>query len=360
MKKEKVSLLKITLCGPGDVLPEIDIAQRKINDWNLQHGEARGFFLKHQHWSKDAHPDLKARPQGVINQQIIKDSDIIVAIFWSRFGSPTGQAESGTEEEIREGVRLGKKVMVYFSNLEPLPVNARQGQVDRLWLFRQELRKKGLCESFSSRSEFREKFATQLSLSVNELKKPKQRAKKVRLQQEIRGDNNIQVGGNFQVDGDFKVYTKAPKINNIIERPDGAVSPGDLLRIQGWIEKLAEGEINISRQAAYAKWGARIKKRFQISKREELLTIQMEDVEAWYKQMRGMQTEGLRAKAPEQWRDRRIAAIKAAMRKMGVTNDEYYPEVAKRLKMKRGFTSLKDLTKNDLDRVCSMARRDSL
>lgn len=168
------------------------------------------------------------------------------------------------------------------------------------------------------------------------------------------------MGGNFQVDGDFKVYTKAPKINNIIERPDGAVSPGDLLRIQGWIEKLAEGEINISRQAAYAKWGARIKKRFQISKREELLTIQMEDVEAWYKQMRGMQTEGLRAKAPEQWRDRRIAAIKAAMRKMGVTNDEYYPEVAKRLKMKRGFTSLKDLTKNDLDRVCSMARRDSL
>jgi hypothetical protein len=44
-----ISLLKLSLCGPGDVRKEIGIAQEVITEWNLQHGEASGFWLKHQH-----------------------------------------------------------------------------------------------------------------------------------------------------------------------------------------------------------------------------------------------------------------------------------------------------------------------
>ncbi|HEV7403507.1 MAG TPA: hypothetical protein VGO11_11290 [Chthoniobacteraceae bacterium] len=39
-----------------------------------------------------------------------------MAIFWSRFGTPTGRAASGTEEEIRRGIKQRKQVLVYFSN----------------------------------------------------------------------------------------------------------------------------------------------------------------------------------------------------------------------------------------------------
>src|SRR4051812_20415764 len=94
-----VKLVKLALCGPGDVAKEIALAQAVINEWNVQHGEATGFWVKHQHWSTDSHPELGDRPQAIINKQMIDDSEVLVAIFWSRFGTPTGAADSGTEEE---------------------------------------------------------------------------------------------------------------------------------------------------------------------------------------------------------------------------------------------------------------------
>jgi len=83
-----------------------------------------GALVKHQHWTTDVYPDLADRAQAVPNRQIIDKSKIIVAIFWSRFGTPTGVADSGTQEEILRAATLGRKVMVYFSDLEPRPANA--------------------------------------------------------------------------------------------------------------------------------------------------------------------------------------------------------------------------------------------
>src|SRR5437773_1757347 len=166
--KAQLSLVKLALCGPGDVKKEIQIAQEVVTEWNLQHGEARGFWIKHQHWSTDSHPDLSDRPQGVINRQVIDDSDLIVAIFWSRFGTATGVADSGTEEEIRRGIKLRRKVMVYFSDLEPIPSTADKRQLERLWSFRQKLQPTGLCWRFSSREQFRWEFPTHFALKFNE------------------------------------------------------------------------------------------------------------------------------------------------------------------------------------------------
>ena len=42
------------------------------------------------------------RAQAIINRQIVKDSDLVVAIFWTRIGTPTGVAQSGMIEEIEE------------------------------------------------------------------------------------------------------------------------------------------------------------------------------------------------------------------------------------------------------------------
>jgi hypothetical protein len=69
-----VTLLRLTLCGPSDVAREMEIAREVINDWNCQHGEQRGFWVKHQHWSTDSYPDAQATAQGAINKQLI-DAD---------------------------------------------------------------------------------------------------------------------------------------------------------------------------------------------------------------------------------------------------------------------------------------------
>lgn len=149
MKKANYSLVKLALCGPNDVEHEIKMAAEIIDKWNIQNGDARGFWVRHFHWQTDVYPNIATRTQEVPNRQIIDPANILVAVFWSRFGTPTGVAESGTKEEILRAVNQGKKVMVYFSDLEPKPSNADQVQLDNLWQFRQEIRQRGICFNFS-------------------------------------------------------------------------------------------------------------------------------------------------------------------------------------------------------------------
>ena len=126
-----------------------------------------------------------------------------------------------------------------------------------------------------------------------------------------------------------------------------------------WIEELAEGEVGINRKAAFGKWGKIFLNTFSLDKREELLSTQMGDVKAWFIQQRAIQTRGQKTKAPDEWRRKRIGAIKAAMNQMGATNETYYPDLARRLRMKKPFISLNDLTKRDLDRVYSLVLRNA-
>jgi hypothetical protein len=351
--KTQLSLIKLALCGPGDVAKEIAIAQQTVTEWNLQHGEAQGCWIKHQHWSTDTHPDMSDRPQGLINSQVIDDSDLIVAIFWSRFGTPTGVADSGTEEEIRRGIKLGRKVMVYFSDLESVSSTANEQQLERLWKFRQELQSQGLCWRFSSRDQFRREFARHLAFKLNEFRKMASLAQESARVQTISGDNNVQVGR------DVNLFTHPPRIKKVIARKEGGASPDELRQIRMWIEELAEGEVGIDRKTAFGKWGKIFSNTFGLDKREELLSAQMGDVQAWFLQQRAIQTRRQKTKAPDQWRAKRIGAIKAAMKQMRVTNETYYLELFRRLPMKKPFASLKDLTKRDLDRVYGLVMRDA-
>jgi hypothetical protein len=155
------------------------------------------------------------------------------------------------------------------------------------------------------------------------------------------------------------VFTKPPKIKNVVEPPPGSVSPAELQQIQAWIEELAEETVGKSRNDAYAMWGSRFKNKFKVAKREQLPSIRMSEVEQWHKQQRAIQTRGLKSKAPDEFRSKRIAAIKAARRQMGVSNETYYPALAKRFRIKKEFASLKNLTKRDLERFCTMVMRDA-
>jgi hypothetical protein len=221
-----------------------------------------------------------------------------------------------------------------------------------LWKFRQEIQALGLCWRFSSRDQFRRDFTRHLALKLNEREKATVPIGEG-LSQTIIGNNNYQAGG------DLNVFTKAATVKKVIERREGAVTAEELRRIKFLIEGLAEGEVGISRKAAFAKWGAIFLNRFKLDKREELLSNQMEEVEHWFKTQRAIQTRGQKTKAPDEWRRKRIGAIKAAMSKMGVSNEEYYPELARRLRMKKPFASLKALTKVDLDRVYTLVLRDA-
>jgi hypothetical protein len=357
----RVDLVKLTLCGPTDVAKEIGLAGEVINLWNCQHGEQRGFWLKHQHWSTDTYPDAQETGQGAINKQLIDSTDILVAIFWSRIGTPTASAESGTVEEIQRAITSGKKVMVYFSDLEPLPPGAFIEQIKRLSIFREQLRAHRSCWTFQSRSRFRDDFTNHLALVLNEFPLGRRRSTRGKpapseVHQTARGTGNIQIAGDAN---EINQYQRPPVIKNVLERRPGSITSAEEYQIGGWITELAEGTMGKSRKEAFGEWGARLLKRFKVPKREALLSADMPVVEAWYRQQKAIQTSGYKTKAPDQWRAWRIKAIKAAMTSMGKTNEIYYPELSDRLNMKKAFTSLTRLTKTDLDRVYQMVLRDS-
>ncbi len=361
--KTRVALVKLTLCGPNDVGKEIEIAREVIEDWNRLHAEARGLLIKPRHWSTDTYPDVRDRTQAVVNPQIIDDAKVLVAVFWSRFGTPTGVAGSGTEEEIRRSVTGGRKTVVYFSDLEPVPADADKTQLDLLWKFRRELSdsKSALTGKFKSRSEFRKLFANHLGLVMNafEAPKPPKRARPARVtkKQTAKGKNNVQQMGDGNT---VNQYQHPPKVVNVMERRAGSVTAEEEYQISEWIAKLADGETKMARKSAFGMWWNRFYKKFKVTKSGDLDSSKMADVKAWYGQRVAIQTRGLKYKTSDLWRNRRYGAIKGKMRAMGIVDDHaYYRDLSGRLKLKKPFSSLTDLTKANLDGVYRKVLEDA-
>ena len=168
---ETVRFFQICLCCPGDVVNEKDVIYSLRDSWNRDHGRSSGCRIDVVHWSTDAFPELGDRPQEIVNRQIIDQSDILIGIFWTRFGSPTGVANSGTEEEIRRFIQQDKPAMVYFSEAPAPPSRIDFSQYERVTSFRKELTSIGLCFTYCSVEEFTELLRRNLAARMAALLK---------------------------------------------------------------------------------------------------------------------------------------------------------------------------------------------
>ena len=51
----------------------------------------------------------------IINKQISDNYEIYLGIFWTKYGSPTDEYDSGVIEEFENAIKLNKKIMFYFN-----------------------------------------------------------------------------------------------------------------------------------------------------------------------------------------------------------------------------------------------------
>ena len=117
-----------------------------------------GISIELVRWETHTRPAL-GRPQGVINEQI-GEYDIFIGIMWKRFGSPTGVAESGTEEEFR--LAYGRwaesgnpNIMFYFSRQPLVATSAADAQQKgKVETFRSALKNVVLCWDYDSPEKF--------------------------------------------------------------------------------------------------------------------------------------------------------------------------------------------------------------
>lgn len=150
------------VASPGDVSVERDRLNSVVNELNRTLGALvpeTQIFLELVRWETHAFPDM-GRPQGVINEQI-GEYDVFIGILWKRFGTPTGQAESGTEEEFRKAYdnwkKDGKPHILFYFNRAATATPRTTDELDQLAKvvrFREELNDKGLIWEYDGPGSF--------------------------------------------------------------------------------------------------------------------------------------------------------------------------------------------------------------
>jgi hypothetical protein len=136
---EKLDVIRCLVISPQDVQAEREMIVRTIELWNAQIGKALRVLIHPVRWETHAIPALGAPPQALLNDQIVSECDCAVAVFWSRLGTPTEHAASGSMEEISVVLGRGGQVLVYkcsrdipqgILNIEQL--TALQREIDSL------------------------------------------------------------------------------------------------------------------------------------------------------------------------------------------------------------------------------------
>jgi hypothetical protein len=162
-------VFRILIASPSDVEVEREIAVKTIQEWNDLNSAERQVVLLPLRWETHAAPEFGRRPQQIINEQVVDHCDILVGIFWTRIGSPTGKAESGTLEEIERVAEQGKLVMLYFSQSKQQPDQLDLEQLAQLREFKSKTFPNALVENFSSQIDFRDKLSKHLEIQLRTL-----------------------------------------------------------------------------------------------------------------------------------------------------------------------------------------------
>jgi hypothetical protein len=159
-------IYRVLIGSPSDLGEERQSATEAINEWNAQHAGAEGAVLLPIKWETHALPTSGVRPQSAINDQLVDRCDILIGMFWTKLGTSTGVAASGTVEEIDRFVAAGKPAMLYFSNRKIAKDKLDPKQLAKLKKFKTATYKKSLVGAFASASELKRVLLRDLTRQI--------------------------------------------------------------------------------------------------------------------------------------------------------------------------------------------------
>ena len=159
---EPVHVLRIVVASPGDVQAERDALPAVLEELNRGIAAAHGLRLELGRWETDAYPGFHPQgPQGLIDPILrIEDCDVLLGIFWKRFGTPTTEAGSGTEHEFLRAYAAWQQhgrpqIMVYFNQKAATPkTKAETDQWGQVLEFQQRFPREGLWWPYRGKAQF--------------------------------------------------------------------------------------------------------------------------------------------------------------------------------------------------------------
>jgi len=169
------TILQVFVASPSDVADERAALEDVIRELNSTWSRTLGCRLDLVRWETHAVPGLGQDAQAVVNRSVPQDADIFIGMLWSRFGTSTHRAESGTREEFDIALaryrrdQSSVRIMFYFKD-EPLaPSQMDPDQLRQIQDFRSELGNLGaLYWKFNTLEEFQNLVRVHLSRVVQE------------------------------------------------------------------------------------------------------------------------------------------------------------------------------------------------
>lgn len=122
---EIINKYKIFLASPSDLLEERESITEVISELNETFGNQNNIVLELQKWEVNSAPAVSTNNiQEIINNDI-SEYDLFIGLLWMKFGTPTREYGSGTEEEFNIAYQKFLKdnnsvqILLYFKNSVP-------------------------------------------------------------------------------------------------------------------------------------------------------------------------------------------------------------------------------------------------
>lgn len=166
--------IKVFIASPGDLSDERRLFPDIIQSVNEIKAHTAGFHFVAVGW-EDTLPDF-GRPQAIINKDV-EGSDIFVMLLWRRWGTPSGEFSSGTEEEFSIACRRYKStgdphLLLYFRSVPEAMMADPGHQLQKVIDFRTriEVERSCLYKGYESLDQWRDLLTKHLCLWLDRKK----------------------------------------------------------------------------------------------------------------------------------------------------------------------------------------------
>jgi hypothetical protein len=169
------TILQLFVASPSDLIDERAALEDVIRELNSTWSRTLGCRLDLGRWETHAVPGIGRDAQDVVNRSVPQDCDIFIGMLWSRFGTPTSRAESGTQEEFDTALKRYRhdpnsvRIVFYFKDepLAPSKMDPEQlRQIQNFWTGLGTLG--GLYWKFNTVEEFQNLVRVHLSRVVQD------------------------------------------------------------------------------------------------------------------------------------------------------------------------------------------------
>ena len=169
---QTIKYLSLIVASPGDVAWERNKIVEIVKEINQILIPQYSVELRVLRWETDTHPGFHLEGlQGQIDEILgIDNCDIMVGIFWKRFGTPVQDAQSGTEHELNRAYQAwlntgGKRpqTMIYFNSKDyQCQSKEEDRQKAKVMAYKKKLSSQGLSWEYKSRTDFEKKIRDHL------------------------------------------------------------------------------------------------------------------------------------------------------------------------------------------------------